>query len=202
MHILEKEGLTPNTLGLLMFIKLNSLGQEYIHKVLQERLYDIELPDGRNPIEILEELDYVKYITTGRKDPIFRLRLSSKGEDVLKELNQKPLHELAQMTLDYTREEYQRIGADKMVKGGGKILNYISEFLFHKEHYNEKMIKAVIKSYVTQFEYDQKYLNNMGTLFFKPTNAYATKWTPEDSPIISFIDKNQDTIKYTYSKLQ
>lgn len=201
MHILEKEGLTPNTLGLLMFIKLNSLGQEYIHKVLQERLYDIELPDGRNPIEILEELDYVKYITTGRKDPIFRLRLSSKGEDVLKELNQKPLHELAQMTLDYTREEYQRIGADKMVKGGGKLLNYISEFLFHKEHYNEKMIKAVIKSYINQFEYDQKYLNNMGTLFFKPTNAYATKWTPEDSPIISFIDKNQDTIKYTYSKL-
>lgn len=202
MHILEKEGLTPNVLGLLMFIKLNSLGQEYIHKVLQERLYDIELPDGRNPIEILEELDYVKYITTGRKDPIFRLRLSSKGEDVLKELNQKPLHELAQMTLDYTRDEYKRIGADKMVKGGGKLLNYISEFLFHKEHYNEKMIKAVVKSYVTQFEYDQKYLNNMGTLFFKPTNAYATKWTPEDSPIISFIDKNQDTIKYTYSKLQ
>ena len=201
MHILEKEGLTPNTLGLLMFIKLNSLGQEYIHKVLQERLYDIELPDGRNPIEILEELDYVKYITTGRKDPIFRLRLSSKGEDVLKELNQKPLHELAQMTLDYTRDEYKRIGADKMVKGGGKLLNYISEFLFHKEHYNEKMIKAVVKSYVTQFEYDQKYLNNMGTLFFKPTNAYATKWTPEDSPIISFIDKNQETIKYTYSKL-
>ena len=201
MHILEKEGLTPNTLGLLMFIKLNSLGQEYIHKVLQERLYDIELPDGRNPIEILEELDYVKYITTGRKDPIFRLRLSSKGEDVLKELNRKPLHDLAQMTLDYTRDEYKRIGADKMVKGGGKILNYISEFLFHKEHYNEKMIKAVVKSYVTQFEYDQKYLNNMGTLFFKPTNAYATKWTPEDSPIISFIDKNQDTIKYTYSKL-
>ena len=201
MHILEKEGLTPNTLGLLMFIKLNSLGQEYIHKVLQERLYDIELPDGRNPIEILEELDYVKYITTGRKDPIFRLRLSSKGEDVLKELNRKPLHDLAQMTLDYTREEYQRIGADKMVKGGGKLLNYISEFLFHKEHYNEKMIKAVVKSYVTQFEYDQKYLNNMGTLFFKPTNAYATKWTPEDSPIISFIDKNQETIKYTYSKL-
>ena len=73
MHILEKEGLTPNTLGLLMFIKLNSLGQEYIHKVLQERLYDIELPDGRNPIEILEELDYVKYITTGRIDRIFRL---------------------------------------------------------------------------------------------------------------------------------
>lgn len=201
MHILEKEGLTPNTLGLLMFIKLNSLGQEYIHKVLQERLYDIELPDGRNPIEILEELDYVKYVTTGRKDPIFRLRLSSKGEDVLKELNRKPLHDLAQMTLDYTREEYQRIGADKMVKGGGKLLNYISEFLFHKEHYNEKMIKAVIKSYINQFEYDQKYLNNMGTLFFKPTNAYATKWTPEDSPIISFIDKNQDTIKYTYSKL-
>lgn len=201
MHILEKEGLTPNVLGLLMFVKLNSLGQEYIHKVLQERLYDIELPDGRNPIEILEELDYVKYITTGRKDPIFRLRLSSKGEDILKELNRKPLHDLAQMTLDYTREEYQRIGADKMVKGGGKILNYISEFLFHKEHYNEKMIKAVIKSYINQFEYDQKYLNNMGTLFFKPTNAYATKWTPEDSPIISFIDKNQDTIKYTYSKL-
>lgn len=32
--------------------------------------------------------------------------------------------------LEYTRKEYERIGADKSyLKSGGKILHYISEFL-------------------------------------------------------------------------
>ena len=202
MNVLEQKSISPSKLGLLWFLKLNSTKSDYIYMILKQYLFEFETESGRKPLEILESEGYIKFIKTYPESrPWEGVRLSSKGEDVLKELNQKPLHELAQMTLDYTRDEYKRIGADKMVKGGGKLLNYISEFLFHKEHYNEKMIKAVIKSYINQFEYDQKYLNNMGTLFFKPTNAYATKWTPEDSPIISFIDKNQETIKYTYSKL-
>ena len=41
----------------------------------------------------------------------------------------------------------------------------------------------------------------MKTLFFKPINAYTTKWTPEESPICNFISKNQDVIKYNYKLL-
>ena len=37
--------------------------------------------------------------------------------------------------------------------------------------------------------------------YIPPTNAYTTKWTPEECPICNFIDKNQDIIKYNYKLL-
>ena len=102
--------------------------------------------------------------------------------------------------LNLCKQEYQRIGADKAyISGGGKLLHYISEFLYSRpSEYNERMVQAVLRAYTDSFQHDQKYLNKMSTLFFKPTNAYATKFTVEDSPICKFIDQNTDNIKYYY----
>ena len=184
---------------MLFFLKLNSTSIEYIRDNIEAYLF--EEKDGKKAIDILDELGYIKYIKTGKNDPIVRVRLSEKGETILKELNQKPTHLLAEFMLEYTKKEYERIGAKDKTKGGPKLLNYISEFLYEKENYTERMIKAIITTYVNSFEYDQTYMNGMGTLFFKPTNAYATKWIKEDSPIWTFIEKNQDTIKYNYKKI-
>lgn len=200
MHILEKEGITPILLGYLMFLKLNSTSIEYIRDNIEAYLF--EEKDGKKAIDILDELGYIKYIKTGKNDPVVRVRLSEKGETILKELNQKPVHPLSEFTLNYTKKEYERVGAKDKTKGGGKLLNYISEFLYEKEKYTEQMIKAIITTYVNSFEYDQTYMNSMGTLFFKSANAYATKWVKEDCPIWTFIEKNQDTIKYNYKKLK
>ena len=201
MNILEREGISPTVLGLLQFIRLNT-GSEYIHGIIRQYLYDFETESGKNPCDILDEAGYIKYTKTGAKSrPWERVRLSEKGEQILKEMHQRPIHPLAELTLNYTKEQYNRIGAEKHISGGGKLLFYISEFLYYKDSYTEEMIKAVVYSYVSQFEYDHKYLNQMKTLFFKPINAYTTKWTPEESPICNFISKNQDVIKYNYKLL-
>lgn len=202
MNVLEKFQISPSVLGLLMYLKLNT-GSEYVRAIIKQYLYDFDTESGRKPIEILDEAGYIKMLKTGVKSrPWESVRLSQKGETILKELNQKPMHPLAEFTLNYTKKEYERIGAKDKTKGGGKLLHYISEFLYEKEAYTEQMIKAIITTYVNSFEYDQTYMNGMGTLFFKPVNAYTSKWTPEDCPIWTFIEKNQDTIKYNYKKLK
>lgn len=202
MIILEKENITPDTLGMLMFIKMNSSATDYIREVIREYLFEFTIPDHDiNFAQLFEQKGWIKYVKTGRKDPWHRIRLSDKGEQILKDLNNKPKHELADFMLEYIKSEYKRVGADGLVRGGDKLLNRISEFLHFKAVYTERMIKAVVKAYVAQFEYDRTYMNNMETLIFKPANAYATKWTAEESPLCKFIDKSQDTIKYEYSKL-
>lgn len=199
MELLEKESINPTVLGCLMFVKLNTSPTEYVTEVIRTKLYEFELTDGNHaPALLLEERGYIKYIKTGRKDPWYRVRLTDLGEKILKDLTSKPNHELAQYMMDYIKLEYERVGANKLVKGGDKLLGRISDFLYHKEVYTERMIRAVVKAYVSQFEYDQKYMNGMDTLIFKPQNAYATKWIAEESPLFNFIEKNQDKIKYEY----
>ena len=201
MNVLEKFKISPSTLGLLVFLKLNT-GDEYVSNIIRTYLFEYTTESGKLPCDILDEAGYIKYTKTGAKSrPWERVRLSEKGEQILKEMHQRPIHPLAELTLNYTKEQYNRIGAEKHISGGGKLLFYISEFLYYKDSYTEEMVKAVVYSYVSQFEYDHKYLNQMKTLFFKPINAYTTKWTPEESPICNFISKNQDVIKYNYKLL-
>ena len=175
MNVLEKFKISPSTLGLLVFLKLNT-GDEFIRSIVKQYLYDFETESGRKPLEILDEAGYIKYIKTGAKSrPWERIRLSDKGEQIIKDMFQRPIHPLAEFTLEYVTEQYKKIGALKHISGGGKLLFYMSEFLYYKDSYTEDMIKAVVYSYVMQFEYDHKYLNQMKTLFFKPIKKKKKK---------------------------
>ena len=202
MNILEKEKVSPVALGLLQYVRLNSQKDEYIRNIVKSYLFDFQTDSGKNPKDILEEAGYIKYIQGPKSRPWENIRLSDLGEKILKEMNQKPLHSLSEYMLEYTRKEYERIGADKIyIQSGGKILNYISEFLYAKEKYDERMIRAVITCYVNQFEYDKKFLNKMMNLFFKSSNAFATKWNQNDCPLWQFIEREQNLIKHTYKNV-
>ena len=203
MNILEREKVSPVALGLLQYIRLNSQKDEYIRGIVKSYLFDFETDSGKNPKDILEEAGYIKYIHGPKSRPWENIRLSDLGEKILKEMNQKPLHFLSEYMLEYTRKEYERIGADKIyIQGGGKILNYISEFLYSRpSEYTEKMIRAVITAYIESFDHDYKYLNKMSTLFFKPTNVYNTKFNVDESPLHNFINMNKDKIKHYYTKV-
>ena len=116
MNILEKEGLNPSTLGLLMYLKLNT-GSEYVRGIIKQYLYDFETESGRKPLEILDEAGYIKMLKTGPKSrPWESVRLSEKGEKILREMYEKPQHSLTQYMYDYTRSEYERIGAHKTLE--------------------------------------------------------------------------------------
>ena len=60
MNVLEKFKISPSTLGLLVFLKLNT-GDEFIQSIVKQYLYDFETESGRKPLEILEEAGYIKF---------------------------------------------------------------------------------------------------------------------------------------------
>lgn len=205
MNILEKNGITPFLLGILTYIKINSSKDLFIQEVIREYVFDHINTSGKKTHSILEEMDLVKYIKgTKKSEPWETIRLSEKGERILKEMYHKEQNPLAEYMLECTKKEYERIGADKTyIKGGDKILYYISEFLDSRPTpYTEKMIQAVLRAYSSQFEYDKKYLLKMQNLYFKSTNVYATKFSVEDCPLHDFINREQNLIKTIYKKWQ
>ena len=121
LQVMRSEKIKPSTLGLLMYLKLNT-GDEYISDIIRTYLFEYTTESGKNPCDILDEAGYIKYTKTGAKSrPWERVRLSEKGEQILKEMHQRLIHPLAELTLNYTKEQYNRIGAEKHISGGGKL---------------------------------------------------------------------------------
>lgn len=200
--LIESRSITPDTLGLLFFVKINSQGSEYVRNILREYLIEFKVPDTDYFLyEVYEAQNLIHFIKTGRKALEYRVRLTDLGEDILKSLSQKPLHELSEEAVNFLWSEYERVGQKEKLKNRTKTQFWISEFLYHKESYNLGMIKAVIKTYVDSFEYEKrKFMLTTQNLFFKAPNAFATRWSVENCPIIEFIDKNQNEIRKNYKR--
>lgn len=208
MNLLEKEHITPDTLGMLLFLKMNTSPTEYVSETIKTYLFDFKVPDTDLSFsQIFEEKGWVEYTKTGKKALHYRIRLSKKGEEIIKQLNQKPEHPLASECWDILKETYEKYQIDK-----SKIINktkttfYISEFLYEKENQNKaytpKMFKAVVYDYLNSFGFDKKHFAKKTlNLIYDPSNTYASKWNLEDSPLWDWSDKNKESIKLVYGKL-
>lgn len=202
--ILEKHNIGPGTLGLLCFINIGC-ASEYHENILKNWLFDPNTESGQTPYEILENYGFVEKIKGKKTDPDYKkVRLSDKGKEVLDQMFQKPQNPMSEFFLQTLKESYEKLGADKSyIKGGQKILKYISDFLYSRPtEYDETMIKAVIYAYTSQFESDLKYLRKMDTLIFKPQNVYSTKFNVESSPLHEFIQNNIELIRTYYGKFK
>ncbi|MDR1019060.1 MAG: hypothetical protein LBM02_10220 [Lachnospiraceae bacterium] len=202
--LIENFEITPGIMGLLVFIQMNKSTNpnEYILNMIRKYGFELKSDNGKSTVDVFEEKGWITYIKSGKKEPWYRIRLTKDGEAIIKSIWDRPVHPLAKFTLDYTYSEYIRIGADDLAqKSGEKLLLYISDWLYYKENYNERMIKAVITSYVDKNADNKKYMNKMKTLFFKPVNLFEKNWKSEDSPICLYIDNNKNNIKETYRRI-
>lgn len=196
--------INPSTLGLLCYVQRGCV-DEATEELIKKYLYDLDLLEsGRRIHEILEEDGLIEYIKGRKSDPPHKkVRLTKKAQDILKNVFTKPRHRLTEYFHSTLKSAYERIGAEKThIKGGDKILGYISDFLHSRvTDYDERMVKAVIEAYVSQFEDDIKYLRRMDTLIFKPTNVYSTKFNVDSCPLHEFINNNSDLIKSYYARV-
>lgn len=206
--LLKNNNITPQDLGLLSFLKLNTAPTEYITNILKTYVFDSLYESTEYTIaEVFEKKGWIKYIKTGKKDPVIRIRLSDKGEEILKSLSQKPLHLLAESCWKILEEEYKRFEIDKSkIHNKSKTTFYISEWLYCKEEegkrYNEKMFKALIVAYLGTFEYEKKkYVSKTLDLLFKSENVYATKFTKDASKLYQFSVLSAELVKKTYNKI-
>lgn len=207
MQILEKETINPTVLGCLMFIKLNTSPIEYITQVIKEKLFDFEDNKGQTPAQLLEERGYIKYLKSGKNTPWHRIRLSDKGEMILKSLTQKPEHELANECWEILKTGYELYGIPKeKIVNQTKTTFYISEFLYEKElqgkGYTTKMFKAVVYDYLNSLMYGKEHLAKRTLkLLYDPSNQYASKFNTEDSYLWNWSDTHKEDIINTYKSL-
>ena len=189
--------ITPEWLGVLTFINSNTTKTKYIHLILDDILPKYE--------EELKRLDYIEFVKGGKTDGQ-RVRLNDKGKAFLKSIGEVPLTNTALNTWIILEKYYKKYELDNKIVNKSKTTHYIDEFLKQKEsegkNYDEKMMEAVIKAYLSTFDdkeliYTKRTLN----LFYDSKNAYATKWSVEECPIYDFIEKNAKLIGNVYSKL-
>lgn len=204
--LLKNNNITASQLGTLLFIKLNTTGSDYVREVITNNLYEYT-DNGILLQDYFEEKGWIKYIKTGKKDLVNRIRLSDKGEEIVKSLSQKPPHELSGNCWKILEEEYKRFEIDKSkIYNKSKTTHYISEWLYCKEEegkmYNERMFRALIVAYLGTFEYEKKiYVPKTLNLLFKSENAYASKFTKDASPLYQFSNLSSELVRKTYNKL-
>ena len=204
--MIEKEGINPSTLGLLIFISLNT-NKGYIRDIIKSYMYEFTTNSGKKPADILEEAGYIEYIKTG-KELWDKVRLSEKGKQIIKSINEKPQHELSEECWKILEDLYKKYDVDKSkIVNKSKTIYYISEFLYTKEEegkkYDVKMWKAVIDSYLSSFEYERKiYIPKTINLLFKSDNVYATKFNKDSSPLYQYSISSLESIRKSYSKLK
>lgn len=204
---LQKQGINPSTLGLLVMIK-NGCFNELAQNTLIHYLYEYTLKDGKKVYEELLKADLIKLIKTGKKKKtdhdILNVRLSVKGQEVLDRMFEKPQNPLSEYFLKTLQANYERIGASKtLIKTQNKTLGFISELLNYKEDkYTELMIDAICYTYTTEFEYDKKYLPKIDNLFYKADNVFSHRWTPDNCPMLRWIDLNTDKLKYYIKRIK
>ena len=208
MELLEKEGINPTILGCLSFIKLNSSPTDFVTEIIKTKLFEFEDDTGQNPAKLLEDRGYIKYIKTGKKDTWYRVRLSDKGEEILKSLTQKPLNIIAEECWTVLEEAYKLYDMDdKKVINKTKTTYFISEFLYEKErlgkNYTTKMFQALVYDYLNSIKFDEKhFVKKTLNLLYDPSNKFATKWNIEDCPLWGWSDKNSERIKQVYRKIK
>lgn len=206
MSILEKNEITPDTLGLLWFLKANETGEPYVRKMVKEYLYDFKIKDTEYCFaEVFEKKDWLKYIKGKPKDELWdKARCTKKGTEIVYGIFKKPLHELTNYLLDYIIEKYKELDLDpKYLMRNEKVENYASEFLYYKEKYTESMIRTVIDYYVLTYEDKPKYFSALPNLFYKVPYGEKSSWKPEICPLALFINNHSEQIiEYHKNKLR
>lgn len=206
--ILSKHQITPQDLGLLWYIRLNTAPTEYVTNIIQTYIFDSLYESTEYTVaEVFEKREWIKYIKTGKKDPVYRIRLSDKGEEIIKSLSQKPPHELAEECWTILEEGYLKYEMDKKkIVNKAKTTHFISEFLYEKENmqipYDLKKFKALVYTYLSTIDYGEKhFVKKTLNLLFESTNSYASRWTKDECFLWGFSENYKPEIQSVYRKL-
>lgn len=205
MNILEKHSITPEELGVLQFVAINSKQSDYVRKCIESFLFSAPYPDGEMLYVSWQEKKWVTFIKPTKKTDrlVDLVRLDEVGQKIVKTFGDAGEHPLTKFTFDTIKELYQKNNFESAKIKGGKEVDYsISEFLHFKSHYSEKMISAVLRAYVNSFETGKEiYALRTDTLFWKKPNAFTKKWDPSNCPLADWIIANSDYILKVYKKL-
>lgn len=177
-----KKGLSAN--DILLFDCINQQTsdnnmEEYIRHYLE----------SDRDIEILEEKEYTKEIKgTTKQSLLHKLRLTKKGKDLLKQIQEADVDEFALQLRDWVVDLYKK--QDKKTKNKKRLAWQIAQF-----EANVGVTKNHLAYLIQQFILDSdnmEYNHISNYMFEDPKNLYFKGFRKEDSRLYHYYIKRQE----------
>lgn len=186
-QLLQTKGLSTHNLMALIAIKQNK--SEDLADMC-EALVGLDLP-------FLEQQELVTYVKAKRKsDTKFNLiRLSSKGQKLLDDLETPEILEQDIIIFDWLAESYRANG--KTVKNGKQCKRWIALFRVHSGIQKNALV-TLANNFMADSD-QQKWSQVLDYVFFKPESAFNVRFDLESSKLYKYYLDNKDYYDQIFS---
>jgi hypothetical protein len=189
-EIAKKRGLSPTDVVNLQLISQNKT--EKLEEIITDNI----------PLSVLnwyQELEYVTLIKAKNKSDSIqnRIRLSSKGNDLLEDLQVPQINDDDLQLYNWLEKTYQKEG--KELGNRKKTKLYIALFRVNSGIDRNKLA-LLCKAFMndsSQFEWSKK----LEFLFFKPGNVFSVKFDLEQSKLYQYYIKHKEHFDNKFAKI-
>jgi hypothetical protein len=188
--IAKNRGLSPTDVANLQLISQNKT--EKLEEIITDNI----------PLSVLnwyQELEYVTLVRAKNKSDSIqnRIRLSSKGNDLLEDLQVPQINDDDLQLYNWLEKTYQKEG--KELGNRKKTKLYIALFRVNSGIDRNKLA-LLCKTFMndsSQFEWSKK----LEFLFFKPGNVFSVKFDLEQSKLYQYYIKHKEHFDNKFAKI-
>jgi hypothetical protein len=189
-EIAKKRGLSPTDVVNLQLISQNKT--EKLEEIITDNI----------PLSVLnwyQELEYVTLVKAKNKSDSIqnRIRLSSKGNDLLEDLQVPQINDDDLQLYEWLEKTYQKEG--KELGNRKKTKLYIALFRVNSGIDRNKLA-LLCKAFMndsSQFEWSKR----LEFLFFKPGNVFSVKFDLEQSKLYQYYIKHKEHFDNKFAKI-
>jgi hypothetical protein len=189
-EIAKKRGLSPTDVVNLQLISQNKT--EKLEEIITDNI----------PLSVLnwyQELEYVTLVKAKNKSDSIqnRIRLSSKGNDLLEDLQVPQINDDDLQLYEWLERTYQKEG--KELGNRKKTKLYIALFRVNSGIDRNKLA-LLCKAFMndsSQFEWSKR----LEFLFFKPGNVFSVKFDLEQSKLYQYYIKHKEHFDNKFAKI-
>lgn len=190
-EIAKKRGLSPTDVVNLQLISQNKTDK--LEEIITDNI----------PLSVLnwyQELEYVTLVKAKNKSDSIqnRIRLSSKGNDLLEDLQVPQINDDDLQLYNWLEKTYQKEG--KELGNRKKTKLYIALFRVNSGIDRNKLA-LLCKAFMndsSQFEWSKR----LEFLFFKPGNVFSVKFDLEQSKLYQYYIKHKEEFDNKFAKIE
>ena len=139
-------------------------------------------------LEDLEKEGYIKYIKGKKSDSLItKMRLGRKGTEFLNSLDEPDVEEEDIKIFDWLADIYRK--RDKQIGNGKKTKRLIASFR-EKSGIEKNKLAFLCNAFISD-EDQQEWSYMLEYVFWKPTNAFQSRFTLEDSRLWKYYNKRK-----------
>lgn len=190
-QLAKTKGLTPTDVANLQLISQNKT--ESLWEIITETV-------SLQTLDLYQNLGYITLVKAKNKADTIqnRVRLSTKGSELLEDLQVPEVNSEDLMLYDWLESTYKK--EDKEIGNRKKTKLYIALFRAHSGIDRNKLA-LLCKTFMndsSQFEWSKR----LEFLFFKPGNVFSVKFDLEQSKLYQYYLKHKEHFDNKFAKIE